>query len=498
MRVKVRGKWVIAYQDGQHRILENGCVVYENEHIIFVGKDYLGSVDQIIDAMDCVVSPGFIDTHVHSGHRALHKLLTDGGRSNLYGQPYMDVTIAREGASIKGYPNYITDKEKAVVSPEVDLHSEFTIVELLRNGVTTFVELGAHLIIQKALWKQCERLGIRGYLGAGYDSGRWSADNNGNLSRVPYEDQGIGLFNDAVNFIKEIKKHNNDLINGILVPREVENCSVEILRKTVEAAEELNVPMATHAGYSVIEFHEIVREHGMTHIELLDSVGMLKTTLNIGHANFISDNPKMNYSGGNDLKKMGDNCVSISHCPINIVRRGRGLDTWKKYKNAGVNMTIGSDTYPRDMIMNLREASYHGKVMSHDLQAASAHEVFHAATVGGAESLGRNDIGRLQKGARADLILIKIVKGDSLRYGPIWDPIRSIVECGIGDDVDTVIVNGKIRMKEGVIPGVDFKKLNETAQSFAEDIWPNLQDWDQLKRTAHDLCPIPAYTLKNE
>src|SRR5690606_5183163 len=109
MRVKVRGKWVIAYQDGQHRILEDGCVVYENEHIIFVGKDYSGLVDQTIDAMDCVVSPGFIDTHVHSGHRALHKLLTDGGRSRLYCQPYMDVTIAREGTSIKGYPNYIKD-----------------------------------------------------------------------------------------------------------------------------------------------------------------------------------------------------------------------------------------------------------------------------------------------------------------------------------------------------------------------------------------------------
>lgn len=58
------------------------------------------------------------------------------------------------------------------------------------------------------------------------------------------------------------------------------------------------------------------------------------------------------------------------------------LDSWKKYREAGVNLTIGSDTYPRDMVMNMRTASYHGKVMSHDLNAASAAEVFEAATLG--------------------------------------------------------------------------------------------------------------------
>lgn len=492
MKTRINGKWVIAYQQGEHRIIKNGCVVYEGEHIVHVGSDYEGDVDEVIEAMDCVISPGFIDTHVHSGHRALHKLLADGGRPDLYGQPYMDVTIARVGTKIQGYPNYL-EKEEALADPGVALHAEFTVAELLRNGVTTFVELGGHVVIQRALWQQCEKLGVRGYLGAGYDSGRWASDENGRLTRVPYLDQGQSLFNDAVEFVKEIKKYDSDLINGILVPREVENCSVEILRNTVKAAEELNVPMATHAGYNVIEFYETVQEHGMTPIELLNSVGMLKPTLNIGHANFISNNPKMNYSGGDDLSLMGENAVSISHCPINIVRRARALDSWKKYKEAGVNLTIGSDTYPRDMLMNMREASYHGKVMSNDLRAASSAEVFHAATVGGADSLGRTDIGRIEKGARADLVFVKIGRDDVLRYGPIWDPIRSMVECGIGDDIDTVIVNGVIRMKNGKIPGVSFKELRQKAQGFAEEIWPNLQEWDPLKRTAHDMCPMPMY-----
>jgi cytosine/adenosine deaminase-related metal-dependent hydrolase len=216
--------------------------------------------------------------------------------------------------------------------------------------------------------------------------------------------------------------------------------------------------------------------------------------LNIGHANLISNNPKMNYSGGDDLGLMGQKKVSISHCPVNIVRRARTLDNWKAYRQAGVNITIGSDTYPRDMFMNMRTASYHGKVMSHDLTAASAAEVFEAATVAAARSLGREDLGRLAANARADMILVRIGRSDVLRYGPIWDPIRSMVECGIGDDVDTVICNGRISMRDGVIPKVDLPALRRQVQDFAEDIWPSLQDWDQLKRSAQDMCPISRCT----
>ncbi|MBV7481432.1 chlorohydrolase family protein [Bordetella sp. BOR01] len=487
MRTRIDGGWVVGFKDGGHEVLRNACVVYEGERIVYVGHDYPEPVDQIIDASSSLVSPGFIDTHVHSGHRALHKLLADTGRPDLFGQPYMDVTIPRAGTKIQGYPNYLA-RDEAAADPGIALHAAFTISELLRNGVTTFVELGGHVVVQEALWKQCESLGVRGYLGPGYDSGRWASDQDGNLTREPYQDGGLHLFNDAVDFIQRVKLHGNDLVHGILVPREVENCSVDILRRTVAAARELGVPMATHAGYNVIEFYETVRQHRKTPIELLDSVDMLTPSLNIGHANLISDSPRLNYSGGRDLQRMGGNRVSVSHCPINIVRRARVLDSWKKYREAGINMTIGSDTYPRDMVMNMRTASYHGKVMSHDLTAASAEEVFEAATLGGARSLDRADIGRLAPGARADIIAIDLARKDVLRYGPIWDPIRSLVECGVGDDVSLVITNGVVRMRDSVIPDTDLGALRASAQAFAENVWGKLQEWDPLKRTARAMC----------
>src|SRR5205085_2308990 len=136
----------------------------------------------------------------------------------------------------------------------------------------------------------------------------------------------------------------------------------------------------------------------------------------------------------------------------NIARRARSLDSWKKYRAAGVNLALGSDTYPRDLVMQMRIASYFGKVMSHDLFAASAAEVFEAATLGGARALGRDDLGRLAPGARADIVLIDLATRDALRFGPVRDPIKALVECGIGDDVVTVIVDGVVRMRDRVIP----------------------------------------------
>ena len=492
MRTRINGEWIVGFRDGNHRLLRGGCVVFEGERIEFVGEHYPGVTDAVIDLPGSLVCPGFIDTHVHSGHRALHRLLADSGRPDLFGQPYMEVTIARAGTSIRGYPNYLT-RAQAAADPGMALHAAFTVAELLRNGVTTFVELGGHVIVQEALRLQCESLGVRGYLGPGYDSGRWVSDEEGNLTRSRYPDDGQHLFEEAVAFIERVEAAGNDLVHGILVPREVENCSPDILRRTVAAARELGVPMATHAGYNVIEFYETIREHRKTPIELLDSVGMLGPLLNIGHANFISDSPRLNYSGGRDLALMGSSHVSVSHCPINIVRRARVLDSWKKYREAGINLTIGSDTYPRDMIMNMRTASYHGKVMSHDLTSATAEEVFEAATLGGARSLGRNDLGRLEPGARADIIAIDLGRKDTLRYGPIWDPIRSLVECGVGDDVGFVVTNGVVRMREGRISGVDLGRLRADAQEFATGIWAEVQYWDPLKRTARAICRPSFY-----
>ncbi|MCZ7600777.1 MAG: amidohydrolase family protein [Gammaproteobacteria bacterium] len=95
----------------------------------------------------------------------------------------------------------------------------------------------------------------------------------------------------------------------------------------------------------------------------------------------------LGFSGSGDVEAIGSHGCSVSHCPVNLVRRGRTLDSWSRYVDAGVNMTLGTDTYPRDMMAQMRAASYLGKVMSRNLFAADAGQVFTAATIGGANSL---------------------------------------------------------------------------------------------------------------
>jgi len=488
MRTSIKASWIVGHAAGHHRLIRDGVVVYEGNRIIHVGKNFDGPVDSTIDATDKLVAPGFIDTHVHTGHRATHRLITDTGRPMYFGQPFLEISVPREGAVVKGDPRYLKHGD-AGAEAAFALNAIFTVAELLRNGVTTFIEFGSQARVQDALLSEVTRLGTRAYLAPGYDCGRWVGNDQGRLKRIRNDRLGLDGLETALDWIEKNDGAAGGRVRGILVPREVETSSVALLRRTREAADANSLPMATHAAYSVLEFHDVVREHMMTPIELLDVLGMLRPTMNIGHGNFIADNPNLNYAKSRDLELMGKSGSTISHCPINIVRRARVLDNWAKYQDAGVNISIGSDTYPRDMIMNMRTASYMGKVMGHSYFAATGGEVFEAATLGGAKSVGRDDLGRLAPGALADIIIIDLSGGNTLRYGPVRDPVRSVVDCGVGDDVDTVIVDGKVCMQGGVIPGVDFRQIRADTQAASEAIWATLPDWDPLGRTADEACP---------
>jgi 5-methylthioadenosine/S-adenosylhomocysteine deaminase len=499
MRTSIKSKWIVAHDGRGHTLLRDGVTVFEGDRVVHVGASFDGAVDRTIDAGDNLVCPGFIDTHVHSGHRASHRLISDAGRPLYFGQPFLEISVPKEGRAVTGDPRYLPHGS-AGLDAALELNARFTVIELLRNGVTTFVEFGSQLAVQLALLAELERFGTRAYLGPGYDCGRWVGDAAGRLKRVRDEAAGLRGLELAVEFIRAHDGDCDGRVRGLLVPREVETSTVALLEKTLECADALGVPLATHAAYSVLEFHDVVREHQMTPIELLDSIGMLRPTLNIGHGNFIADNANLNYSGARDLELMGSHRCSISHCPINIARRGRTLDDWQRYRQSGVNIALGSDTYPRDMIMNMRTASLMGKIVGRDYFKAPAGEVFEAATLGGARSLGREDLGRIAPGALADILVIDLSGRNSLRFGPVRDPVKSLVECGVGDDVRTVIVSGKFCMEDGVVPGVDLAALRKQAQAAGERIWESLAEWDPRGRTAEEACPwsFPLHARADE
>jgi 5-methylthioadenosine/S-adenosylhomocysteine deaminase len=487
MRTRVKGGWVVGHDHGRHTLLRNGEVVYEGDTIVFVGRNFPGEVGDEIDAGGMLVAPGFIDTHVHAGYQAQKRMITDVGRPDYFGQPFLEFDVARAGTTVGGDARFFSEEDRKLHAG--DPWALFTAVELIRNGVTTFVEMGAPVHMQEALAKAVDRIGIRAYLGAGYDLGGWVGGPGGRLTRVIDEVQGAKVFADSVAFSERIDGASGGRVRAILAPKRVETCSVAQLQQTADIARANRFPVCIHAAYSVHEFYDILREHQKTPIELLDQVGLLGlgATLNIGHGNFVAEHRRLAYSGGHDIELMGAHGSTISHCACNLVRRARFLDTWSRYRKAGVNVALGSDTYPRDMIMQMRTASYFAKVLEHDLRAASAGEVFDAATLAGARSLARGDLGRLAPGAKADIILID---QRSIRHGPVRDPIHSLVECGIGDDVKTVIAGGKVCMRDRVIAGIDDAGLLAAAQRLGERTWSNWQSWDTLGRSAEEMCPM--------
>src|SRR5438034_11271413 len=144
MRTLIKSKWIVAHDGRGHTLLRDGVLVFERERILYVGASFAGPVDCVIDAEDKLVCPGFIDTHVHSGHRASHRLISDVGRPLYFGQPFLEISVAKEGTRVGGDPRYIRPDDKSAAE-DLALNARFTVAELLRNGITTFVEFGSQL-----------------------------------------------------------------------------------------------------------------------------------------------------------------------------------------------------------------------------------------------------------------------------------------------------------------------------------------------------------------
>ena len=134
MKTRVKGSWVVGHHSGRHTLIKNGEVVFENDGIIFVGLGSAGDVDEEIDGTGMLVAPGFIDTHVHAGYQAQKRMITDVGRPDYFGQPFLEFDVARAGATVGGDPRFFSDEDKRL--HDGDPWALFTAVELIRNVVT--------------------------------------------------------------------------------------------------------------------------------------------------------------------------------------------------------------------------------------------------------------------------------------------------------------------------------------------------------------------------
>ncbi len=161
-----------------------------------------------------------------------------------------------------------------------------------------------------------------------------------------------------------------------------------------------------------------------------------------------------------ELDWLADSGATIVHCPLVSARHGQVLKSFGRYRDRGVKIGLGTDTFPPDMIQNMNIGVMTARIADESMQTSAA-DFYTAATIGGADALGRSDLGRLSPGAKADIMVVDL---DNPSMGQVFDPIQTLVLNGSGRDVKTVIVNGRVAVKDRQIPGVDMAAMHARSQ----------------------------------
>ena len=187
-----------------------------------------------------------------------------------------------------------------------------------------------------------------------------------------------------------------------------------------------------------------------------------------------------------------DSGTSVGHCPHKYAKMANAAESFDRYVDAGVNMGLGTDTYPLDIVAEMRYASLISRLMDKKYYGARADRVFNAATVWGAKALGRDDLGKIAPGAKADIVIVDL---RTTRYGPARDPINALVEYGSGADVDTVLVNGEVVIEAGRSTRIDEAELYARADAAAKKAWDNWSKRDWAGRTVEEIMP-PAFSTR--
>jgi 5-methylthioadenosine/S-adenosylhomocysteine deaminase len=159
-----------------------------------------------------------------------------------------------------------------------------------------------------------------------------------------------------------------------------------------------------------------------------------------------------------------------------FARRGITLRHPGRYRRAGVNMGLGTDTYPHNMLDVMRLAAYLARTQAGDPRSLTTTELFEAATIGGARALGRDDIGRLAPGCRADLLLVD-VSHPMMR--PARDPVRSLIHAAGDRALRHVYVDGIRVVRDGELLTMDDRQAAAHLHEAQARVMANTpaQDW---------------------
>ena len=420
--------WSVLWDGAAHAYAHGRDILIEGGRIAAITPHAPAPFDgEIIDAAGMLVMPGLVNIHAHP--------TTEPGMRGVredHGVPEQQMTGLFERS--QAYRLDEAGREAAM---------RLAYAELMAAGVTSLVDLTAPF----PAWMRVMRdSGLRVWAGPGFASAQWGMTAPQTVTWSWDSEAGQRGFRAAQALMDEAEADPSGRLSAIVFPAQIDTVEEELLREAAALARDTGRPFTIHIAQAVVEVREIIRRHNRTPIQWAAEIGLLSPTTVLGHCIFLDEHPSIGWHSRTDLGLLAEHGVAVAHCPTPFARYGEHLKDFGLYRDRGVRMGMGTDCAPHNIIEEMRLAIILARGQRKDIAAADTAMVFHAATAGGADALGRPDLGRLAPGMAADLVLVDCAHPMMM---PARDPLRSLVHHAAERAVKRVIVGGETVWRDG-------------------------------------------------
>jgi cytosine/adenosine deaminase-related metal-dependent hydrolase len=390
--------------------------------------------DQVIDARDMLILPGLVNTH-HHFYQTLTRNLPAAQDSNLFNWLRTH------------YPIW------AGLTPEaISVSTKTAIAELMLSGCTTSSDHcyiwpnGAHLEDQIAA---AAEMGFRFHAARGSMS---VGESKGGLPPDSVVEDEEAILRDSQRVIEQYHDPKRfAMLRVVVAPCSPFSVSPDLMRQSAELARSYGVQLHTHLAETLDEATYCAETFGRTPVELAEDLGWMGP--DVWHAHMV-------HPGADEARRLGQTRTGVAHCPSSNMRLASGIAPIAQLWQAGARIGLGVDGSASNdsshLLAEARQTLLLHRVMG-DPAAMTARKALWLATRGGAAVLGRDDIGYLAPGMAADFIGYRL-DTLSLAGGAIHDPLASLVFCH-PPQVDLSVINGRIRVQDQTLLGVDLSAL---------------------------------------
>ncbi len=432
--------------DEQRRVISDGAVLIQSDRITQVGK-----TDEVranpraefeIDAKGALVLPGLIDTHVH-----LAQALLRG--------------CADDTSLIDWLQKFVWPLQGNFDAEDGRTSAELCMLEMIKSGTTTFLESLLHTRYGfDGIAQNLEKSGMRGLLSKTV----MGLPGYGTEKSIMHP----GMVEDAETCLREVESHfkrwDGKADGRIMVwygARSLGGCTRELYERIAKGAERLGTGVTIHLSEVEEDVRYAKKEFGIMPAELMNQVGLVGRNVVFAHGVWLTEK---------EWQILASKGASVAHCPSSNMKLASGIAKVPEMLEAGVNVGLGCDGGPSnncyDMVREMKTASLLQKARLLDPLAMRAETVLEMATINGAKALSlQRDLGSIEVGKKADLILVSLKKP---HLTPALNPVSHLVYAAEGSDVETVVIDGKIIMESRNVKTFEEEKVIQEANRRGE------------------------------